>query len=66
MKKSNILVTGAGGFIGGAFIEKLIQSWDEFEGYAGIRRWASAARIGRFKTILCYATSWIQIALRKH
>ncbi|MBO6536639.1 MAG: NAD(P)-dependent oxidoreductase [Balneolaceae bacterium] len=55
MKKSNILVTGAGGFIGGAFIEKLIQSWDEFEGYAGIRRWASAARIGRFKTnfVLC-------------
>lgn len=55
MSKTNILVTGAGGFIGGAFIEKLIQNWDQFEGYAGIRRWASAARIGRFKTnfVLC-------------
>lgn len=50
MSKTKILVTGAGGFIGGAIIEKLILDWDQFEGYAGIRRWASAARIGRFPT----------------
>jgi len=41
------LVTGAGGFIGGRVVEAMMESGDR-EPVAGIRRWASAARIGRY------------------
>jgi nucleoside-diphosphate-sugar epimerase len=42
-----ILVTGAGGYIGGWIVESLyLQGFKNVR--AGIRRWASAARIGRF------------------
>lgn len=47
MKKPVILVTGAGGFIGGWVAEALYLS-NFGEVRAGISRWASAARIARF------------------
>ena len=44
---SKILVTGAGGYVGGWIVESLyLQGFKKVRG--GIRRWASAARIGRF------------------
>src|SRR3990172_4537453 len=52
-----ILVTGAGGFIGGWVVESLYLSG--FRNVrAGIRRWSSGARIGRFpvEMILCDVT----------
>ena len=45
MPSERILVTGAGGFIGGRAVEVLHQLG--FDVRAGVRRWASAARIGR-------------------
>ncbi|MGH7519654.1 MAG: NAD-dependent epimerase/dehydratase family protein [Gemmatimonadales bacterium] len=42
-----ILVTGAGGFIGGRLVE-VLHSLGRVRVRAGVRRWASAARIGRF------------------
>jgi nucleoside-diphosphate-sugar epimerase len=42
-----VLVTGAGGFIGGRIVECMAQG-SRFEPRALVRRWASAARIGRF------------------
>ena len=43
-----ILVTGAGGFIGGRVVEVLHRLGPDRGGVrAGVRRWASAARIGR-------------------
>ena len=42
-----ILVTGAGGFIGGRMVE-ILHRLDDTEVRAGVRRWSSAARIGRF------------------
>jgi nucleoside-diphosphate-sugar epimerase len=41
-----VFVTGAGGFIGSRFIEALVQL-DGWEPVAGLRRWSTAARIGR-------------------
>jgi nucleoside-diphosphate-sugar epimerase len=41
-----VLVTGAGGFIGGRVVEVLHESGD-VEVRAGVRRWSTAARIGR-------------------
>jgi len=44
--KRSILVTGAGGFIGGRIVEILMHS-ERFHVVPGVRRWSSAARIGR-------------------
>lgn len=44
--KPTILVTGAGGFIGGRTVEMLYQAGNATI-RAGVRRWASAVRIGR-------------------
>lgn len=41
-----VLVTGAGGFIGGRLVE-VLHSLSRVRVRAGVRRWASAARIGR-------------------
>ena len=47
MKKPVILVTGAGGFIGGWIAEAFhLSGWAHVK--AGISRWSSAARIARF------------------
>jgi nucleoside-diphosphate-sugar epimerase len=49
-----ILVTGAGGFIGGWIVETLwLRGFKDVR--AGVRRWSSAARIGRFpvEIVLC-------------
>jgi nucleoside-diphosphate-sugar epimerase len=51
---SKILVTGAGGYVGGWIVESLfLQGFMNVR--AGIRRWSSAARIGRFpvQIVLC-------------
>ena len=46
MTKPVVLITGAGGFIGGWVAEALhLAGWDV---RAGISRWTSAARIARF------------------
>lgn len=45
--RRTILVTGAGGFIGGRIVE-ILHRLDDTEVRAGVRRWSSAARIGRF------------------
>ena len=52
-----MLVTGAGGFIGGRVVEVLSLSGRR-PVRAGIRRWSSAARIGRFQPeiVLCDIT----------
>lgn len=44
--RSKVLVTGAGGFIGGRLVEVLMQS-QRFRPVPAVRRWASSARIGR-------------------
>jgi len=46
-RNETILVTGASGFIGGWLVESLYLS-DYANVRAGIRRWSSAARLGRF------------------
>jgi nucleoside-diphosphate-sugar epimerase len=46
-ERSKVLVTGAGGFIGGRVTEALFQL-DRFEVVAGLRRWSTAVRIGRY------------------
>jgi nucleoside-diphosphate-sugar epimerase len=44
--RETILVTGAGGFIGGRVVE-VLYGRGEAEVRAGVRRWSTAARIGR-------------------
>jgi nucleoside-diphosphate-sugar epimerase len=44
--KSRVLVTGAGGFIGGRIVE-ILHELNRGSVRAGIKRWSSAARIGR-------------------
>jgi nucleoside-diphosphate-sugar epimerase len=44
--RRSILVTGAGGFIGGRIVEVLMHS-ERYQVVPGVRRWSSAARIGR-------------------
>ena len=57
-----ILVTGAGGFIGGRLVEVLALS-GKADVRASVRRWASAARIGRFpvETVRCDITEKDQV-----
>jgi nucleoside-diphosphate-sugar epimerase len=45
--RRRILVTGAGGFIGGRIVE-ILHTLDVGDVRAGLRRWSSGARIGRF------------------
>ena len=45
-ERGGVLVTGAGGFIGGRAVEVLHHLG--YDVRAGVRRWSSAARIGRF------------------
>ncbi len=54
MADRRVLVTGAGGFIGGRTVEALLQL-DGYEPVAGLRRWSTAARIGRYpiEPVLC-------------
>ena len=49
----SVLVTGAGGFIGGRVVEALHLTGGT-RVRAGVRRWASAARIGRFPVELAH------------
>lgn len=46
-EKSTTLVTGAGGFIGGRVVEAMLELGHK-EVVAGLRRWSTAARIGRY------------------
>lgn len=57
-EQPRVLVTGAGGFIGGRAAEVLHASGN-WSVIAGVRRWSSAARIGRFPfhITLCDITS---------
>lgn len=52
--KEKILVTGAGGFIGGRIVELLHLS-GKYRVHAGLRRWESAPRVARFSVelVLC-------------
>ncbi|TVP58151.1 MAG: NAD-dependent epimerase/dehydratase family protein [Gemmatimonadales bacterium] len=45
--RPRVLVTGAGGFIGGRVVEALLEL-DRFEVVPALRRWSTAARIGRY------------------
>lgn len=47
MADERTLITGAGGFIGGRIVEAMLQL-DGREPVAGLRRWSTAARIGRY------------------
>jgi nucleoside-diphosphate-sugar epimerase len=57
-----ILVTGAGGFIGGRIVE-VLHAANPGTVRAGVRRWASAARIGRFpvEIVQCDVTDASQV-----
>ena len=46
-EKPTTLVTGAGGFIGGRVVEAMLELGDR-EVLSGLRRWSTAARIGRY------------------
>lgn len=58
-----VLVTGAGGFVGGRVAEVLHQL-DGYQPRCGVRRWSSAARIGRFpmEIVQCDVTDADQVA----
>jgi len=49
---SKILVTGAGGFVGGRVVERCFLG-GRHEVRAGIHSWSSAARLGRFPVEIC-------------
>lgn len=52
LPKTKMLVTGAGGFVGGWFVEAIhLGGWGVVR--AGLSRWSSAARIARFPVELC-------------
>src|SRR5262245_15390047 len=57
-EQRKILVTGAGGFIGGRTVE-VLHAMGRGPVVGGVRRWASAARIGRFPVdiTLCDVTA---------
>jgi nucleoside-diphosphate-sugar epimerase len=61
--ETKILVTGAGGFIGGWLVELLYLTGHR-NVRAGIRRWSSGARIGRFpvEIVLCDVLNYGQVA----
>lgn len=46
-QRDTVLVTGAGGFLGGRVVE-MLSSLNKWSVRAGIHRWANAARIGRY------------------
>lgn len=59
---SRILVTGAGGYVGGWIVEWLfLQGFQNVR--AGIRKWSSAARIGRFPVdiVICDVLNQAQV-----
>ena len=63
MSRDTILVTGAGGFIGCRVVEFLhLSGWASPR--AGVRRWSSAARLGRLPVdiIQCNVTDPAQVA----
>ncbi len=55
--RPKVLITGAGGFVGGRFAE-LFHAWGVGEVRAGLRRWSSGARVGRtpVELVLCDVT----------
>jgi nucleoside-diphosphate-sugar epimerase len=57
-EQRKVLVTGAGGFIGGRAVE-VLHATGHWRVAGGVRRWSSAARIGRFpvEIALCDVTS---------
>jgi nucleoside-diphosphate-sugar epimerase len=57
-EQGKVLVTGAGGFIGGRTVE-VLHAMGRGPVVGGVRRWSSAARIGRFpvEIVLCDVTS---------
>src|SRR5215510_9578874 len=57
-EQRKVLVTGAGGFIGGRAVE-VLHATGHWQVVGGVRRWSSAARIGRFpvEITLCNVTS---------
>ncbi len=59
-----VLITGAGGFIGGRIAEVLHCS-GRFTVRAGIRRWSSAARIARFPMDIVMADVMDQASIRE-
>jgi nucleoside-diphosphate-sugar epimerase len=57
IERKTVFVTGAGGFIGGRVVE-LLHASGRYSVKAGVRRWSSAARIGRLPVdiVLCDIT----------
>ena len=51
MTRETILVTGAGGFVGGTIVEAL-HFGEEYRVLAGIARWSSAPRVARLPITL--------------
>jgi nucleoside-diphosphate-sugar epimerase len=66
-ERKRVLVTGAGGFIGGRVVEVLHAS-GPYDVRAGVRRWSSAARVGRLPVdiVLCDITDPEQVAAALH
>jgi nucleoside-diphosphate-sugar epimerase len=62
MTRDGILVTGAGGFIGGRIVE-VLHALGRPGVRAGVRRWSSGARIGRFpvEIVQCDVTDRAQL-----
>jgi nucleoside-diphosphate-sugar epimerase len=63
MAGEGVLVTGAGGFIGGRVVE-VLHALGRPRVRAGVRRWSSGARIGRFpvEIVACDVTDPAQLA----